>query len=160
MKRKRTPSTPSEPHIILHEVCCAQCRARITVRQQDHTIVVKIVGNNAKDVATSILKISKIVRITVDDHNCAFHMKVKGKATTTTEFPVRSALSDWKALAVHGLIQVSRDTIINIAHVETVTKDRIYLNCLDMGVAVTKSYADGVSQALKFWYNIDYRFSC
>ena len=160
MKRKKTPATPSAPRIFLEEVCCDQCRSKIKVRQQNHSITPKIVGDNHKDVATAILEVSNIVRITVDDHNCVFHMLIESKATPTKDFPVRSALSDWEELAEHGLIQVSRHTIINIAHMLYVKKNRFYSKYLDVGVEVTESYRDAVSEAIKFWFNIDHKFSC
>lgn len=160
MKKKKTPSTPPEAGNFQHEVFCAQCRKRIRVKQQKHTITTKIVGKNHKDVATVILEASDVLRITVDKHNCVFHMLVDKAGSRTKESPIRSALNDWNYLTPYGLVQVSRNTIVNIAHVREVTKDRIYLKHLDVGISVTNTYVDTVSEALEFWFDIDHRFSC
>ena len=159
MKKKKTPATPPAADIMLHEVCCSQCRSRITVKQQTHSITAKIVGNNHKDVATAILEASNMVRITVDNHNCVFYMLMHPAANSLMEFPVRSTLHEWKYLAEHGLVQVSRDTIINIAHVVLIKKDRLYVKHLQKSVSVTKTYRDTVSETLKYWFDIDHRFS-
>lgn len=160
MRKNNTPFTPQAASIILHELCCAQCRSRIAVKQQTHSITAKIVGDNHKDVAIVILEASDMVRITVDKHNCMFHVLMHTAANSIMEFPVRSPLSEWKYLAEHGLEQSSRDTIVNVAHVYKVEKNRVYLKHLEKSVVVTESYGEAMSKALKFWLNMDHRFSC
>jgi DNA-binding LytR/AlgR family response regulator len=153
MKKKNLASASAVPNTIMHLVICAQCAAKIHLKQQDYSITVKA-GRGS-----SLLHAKDMLRITVDGNYCVFETLIPRSITLTDAYRVRSKLSDWIFLFPYGFEQLSRNSIINVAHVSRAKSDRVYTHYHIKGMEVTESHKLKVALALKKWLGMHYVFS-
>jgi DNA-binding LytR/AlgR family response regulator len=152
MKRKKSLAAKVTLPVVIHAITCSKCGSEVNAKQQDYDISVDV------DHSSLSFHASDVVCITVEKNYCVFKVLKPRSSLVIEEFRVRSALSDWENLMEYGLVRVSRDCILNLAHVYKAKGHRLYSHFLPHGVEVTKSFEQQVAKMLKPWSGIDHVF--